>query len=233
MNVKRYPCSGSLRHCNPLAMLSPFLLIVLLLSACGGSASSGGNNGGNGTGNSPVKLYMIPKFTGIPPFTQANQGAQDVAKQYSYQLSYGGPTSSSATQQVQFIDSAVAKGYKGLFISADDPAAVTPALQRAQQNGVSVVSFDADVLPAGRAVYVEGTSAQQIADGQLEMLGSQINYSGDFAILSAQATDANQVQWNKLLVQDLQTNPKYKGMHLVAPARRFYSVGCTVYAKYS
>jgi len=46
---------------------------------------------------------MIPKFTGIPPFTQADQGAQQFAQQFGYQLSYGGPTSSSATQQVQFI----------------------------------------------------------------------------------------------------------------------------------
>ena len=214
MNLKQRLYFGSSRHRGPLAILAPFLLIVLLLSACGGGGST--SSGGSSTGNSSsVKLYMIPKFTGIPPFTQANQGAQDVAKQYGYQLSYGGPTSASATQQVQFINSAVAKGYKGIFISGDDPAAVTPALQRAQQNGVSVVSFDADVLPAGRSIYVEGTSAQQIADGQLEMLGSQIGYSGDFVILSAQATDANQVQWNKLLVQSLQTNPKYKNMHLV------------------
>lgn len=214
MNLKQRLYFGSSRPHSPLAILAPFLLIVLLLSACGGGGST--SPGGSSTGNSSsVKLYMIPKFTGIPPFTQANQGAQDVAKQYGYQLSYGGPTSASATQQVQFINSAVANGYKGIFISGDDPAAVTPALQRAQQNGVSVVSFDADVLPAGRSIYVEGTSAQQIADGQLEMLGSQIGYSGDFVILSAQATDANQVQWNKLLVQSLQTNPKYKNMHLV------------------
>lgn len=211
MNLKQRLYFGSPRRRSPLALFTPFLLLVLLLSACGGAASSGSSTGSS----SPVKLYMIPKFTGIPPFTQADQGAQSFGTQYGYQLSYGGPTSSSATQQVQFINSAVAKGYKGIFISADDPAAVTPALERAQKNGVSVVSFDADVLPAGRTIYVEGTSDQQIANNELEMLGSQIGYSGNFVILSAQATDANQVLWNKLLVQDLQTNPKYKNMHLV------------------
>src|SRR5258708_13633681 len=92
---------------------------------------------------------------------------------------------------------------------------VTAAVQGGQQNGVTVVSYDSDVLPAGRTAYVEGTSAQQIADIQLQMLGSQINYTGDFVILSAQATDSNQVLWNSLLVQDLKTNPKYKNMHLV------------------
>jgi rhamnose transport system substrate-binding protein len=214
MNVKLYSCAASLRHRGLFTLSVCFVLVLLLVSACGGSGN-GGSSTTPGTSSSAAKLYMIPKFTGIPPFTQANQGAQQFAQQFGYQLSYGGPTTASATQQVQFINNAVANGYKGIFISADDPAAVTPALQRAQQNGVSVVSFDSDVLPAGRTVYVEGTSAQQIADIQLQMLGSQINYTGDFVILSAQATDSNQVLWNKLLVQELQTNPKYKNMHLV------------------
>lgn len=193
--------------------MTPVLVIALVLSACGSGSTTASSGGSSST--SSVKLFMIPKFTGIPPFTQADQGAASMAKTFGYQLSYGGPTSASATQQVQFINSAVTKGYKGIFISADDPATVTPALQRAQQSGTTVVSFDSDVLPAGRSVYVQGTSAAQIADGELQMLGSQINYSGDFVILSAQATDSNQVLWNKLLVQDLQTNPQYKNMHLV------------------
>jgi rhamnose transport system substrate-binding protein len=214
MNDRLYSIAAPVRHRRLFTLCVSFILIALLASACG-SSGSGGSSPSSGSSSSTIKLYMIPKFTGIPPFTQADQGAQQFAQQFGYQLSYGGPTSSSATQQVQFINNAVSKGYKGIFISADDPAAVTPALQRAQQNGVTVVSYDSDVLPAGRTAYVEGTSAQQIADIQLQMLGSQINYSGDFVILSAQATDSNQVLWNKLLVQDLQTNPKYKNMHLV------------------
>jgi rhamnose transport system substrate-binding protein len=163
---------------------------------------------------SAVKLFMLPKFTGIPPFTQADQGAAQFAKTFGYTLDYGGPTTASATDQVKFIDSSVARGYKGIFISADDPAVVTPALKRAQQNGVTVVSYDSDVLPDGRSIYVEGTSADFIAQVQLDMLGSQIGYKGDFVILSASATDTNQVQWNKLLVQDLK-KPKYANMHLI------------------
>ena len=56
----------------------------------------------------------------------------------------------------------------------------------------------------------------QIALAQLNMLGSQIGYSGSFAILSAAATDSNQVLWNNQLKQDLKTNPKFKNMKLVA-----------------
>ena len=64
---------------------------------------------------------------------------------------------------VNFVNNAVSQGNKGIFISADNPSAVTPALVRAQTRGVKVVSFDSDVLPNGRSIYVQGTSADSIA----------------------------------------------------------------------
>jgi rhamnose transport system substrate-binding protein len=193
------------------------IAISVTAGACSSSNSGSGSTGGSAAGSgSGTAMYMLPKFTGIPVFTQADQGAESMAAKWGYKLSYGGPTAASATQQVNFINTAVSDGSKGIFISADDPAAVTPALQRAQQHGVTVVSFDSDVLPQGRSLYIQGTSADLIANIELQMLGSQIGYSGKFVILSAQATDTNQVLWNRLLAQDLRTNPKYKNMQLVA-----------------
>src|SRR5438128_484902 len=78
-----------------LAVLPVVLLTALAAGRADGSAS----------GN--VKLFMLPKFTGIPPFTQADNGANQIGKGYGYKLDYGGPTTSSATQQVQFVDNAV------------------------------------------------------------------------------------------------------------------------------
>jgi rhamnose transport system substrate-binding protein len=188
---------------------------ALALAACGSSSNGGSGGGSGGSSGSGTKLFMLPKFTGIPPFTQAAAGARQMATNWGYKLTYQGPTTASATQQVSFINTAVSSGNKGIFLSADDPSAVTPALTRAQQRGVKVVSFDSDTLPAGRSIFVQGASADSIAETELNMLGSQIGYSGSFAILSAQATDTNQVQWNKVLTSDLKSNPKYKNMHLV------------------
>src|ERR1700679_3346476 len=209
------------RHRWLLGLLA--IVAALALAACGSSSRkssrSGGGGGGGGGGSSSsgagTKLFMLPKFTGIPPFTQAAAGAKQMASNWGYKFSYGGPTTASATQQVSFLNTAVSGGNKGIFLSADDPSAVSPTLVRAQQEGVKVVSFDSEVWPPGRSIFVQGTSADSIAASELNMLGSQIGYSGSFAILSAQATDTNQVQWNKVLTNDLKTNPKYKNMHLV------------------
>src|SRR5438045_4124595 len=53
---------------------------------------------GRADGAGGVKLFMLPKFTGIPPFTQADEGAKAVGATWGYTLDYGGPTTSSASQ---------------------------------------------------------------------------------------------------------------------------------------
>ena len=110
-----------LRHTKKaVALITASVSLVVGLSAVGVGAASGASS---------TTLFMLPKFTGIPPFTQADQGAAAQAATYGYTLKTG-PTSSSATEQVSFINEAVAAGDKGIFISADNPTAVTPALVR-------------------------------------------------------------------------------------------------------
>jgi rhamnose transport system substrate-binding protein len=164
-----------------------------------------------------VKVFMIPKFTGVAPFTQAAAGCKTEGAKLGLNCLYGGPTTASAVDQVNFINNAVAAGDKGIFISNDDAATANPALVRAEKHGVKVVTFDSDSLPSGRTVYVEGTSTASIALTELNMVGSQMKpaFTGKFIILSAQATDSNQVTWNNQVKADLKL-PKYKKMQLAA-----------------
>lgn len=164
-----------------------------------------------------VKVFMIPKFTGIAPFTQAAAGCKSQGAKLGLNCLYGGPTTGSAVDQVNFINNAVSAGDKGVLISNDDAATTNPALVRAEKHGVKVVTFDSDALPTGRTVYVEGTSTASIAQTELNMMGSQMKpaFTGKFIILSAQATDSNQVTWNKQVKADLKL-PKYSKLKLVS-----------------
>jgi rhamnose transport system substrate-binding protein len=178
-----------------------------------GVVAGAGTAGASGT----VKVFMIPKFTGIAPFTDAAAGCKKQGKKLGLNCLYGGPTTGSATDQVNFINNAVSAGDKGIFISNDDAATTNPALVRAEKHGVKVVTFDSDALKTGRTVYVEGTSTASIATTELNMLGSEMTpaYTGSFIILSAQATDTNQVTWNAQVKADLSMS-KYSKMTLAA-----------------
>jgi rhamnose transport system substrate-binding protein len=160
------------------------------------------------------KVFLLPKFIGIPVFTQNAVGARQAAKELGDKITYNGPTDASATKQVQFINSAVRQGFDAIIISADDPNAVAPALKRAQQRGVKVVSYDADTQTGARTIYVSPPSAKDIGISQVEWVGSQIGYKGQIAILSAAPTAANQNLWIKYMKAALKTK-KYRGMTLV------------------
>ena len=160
------------------------------------------------------KIFLIPKFIGIPVFTQNGLGAKMAAKELGDTVTYNGPTSASATAQVSFINTAVQQGAGAIIISGDDPNAVAPALKRAMAKGVKVISYDADVAPDARDVFVSPPDAASIGASQVEWLGSAIGYKGDFAILSSGPTEANQNTWIKYMKQTLK-QPKYKNMKLV------------------
>ena len=141
-------------------------------------------------------------------------GAKAAAKELGDTVTYNGPTSASATAQVSFINTAVQQGAGAIIISGDDPNAVAPALKRAMAKGVKVISYDADVAPDARDVFVSPPDAASIGASQVEWLGSAIGYKGDFAILSSGPTEANQNTWIKYMKQTLKL-PKYKNMKLV------------------
>src|ERR1039458_5504562 len=102
-----------------LALMS-FALIPMGVVAGAGSAGASGT----------VKVFMIPKFTGIAPFTDAAAGCKTEGKSLGLNCLYGGPTTGSATDQVNFINNAVAAGDKGIFISNDASSASTGACSK-------------------------------------------------------------------------------------------------------
>jgi len=163
------------------------------------------------------KVYLIPKFIGVPVFTQNSLGAKKAAKELGDTVTYNGPTSASATGQVQFINTAVQQGYNAIIISADDPNAVAPALKRAAARGVKVISYDGDTAADARTIFVSPPDAKSIGEAQVEWIGSTIGYKGQIAILSAAPTAANQNTWIKYMKAALKT-PKYKNMQLVKVA---------------
>lgn len=87
-------------------------------------------------------------------------------------------------------------------------------LKKAMDQGIKVVTFDSDTKPECRYAFVSPASAEDIAVRQLELLGEQIGYKGDIAILSAAQTATNQNAWIKSIRKELE-DARYKDMRLV------------------
>src|SRR5438034_3719269 len=159
-------------------------LVVALTAMAGTAAKQAG-----------YKIYLIPKTTTIPVFTQNGIGGKKAAKELGDTLTYNGPTDVSGPKQVPFINSAAQQGYNAIVISTPDAGAVAPALKRAAAKGVKTVSYDADTTPASRVIFVAPVSASGIGATMAQAIGRQIGYKGEIAIVSATPTSPNQNTW--------------------------------------
>jgi rhamnose transport system substrate-binding protein len=160
------------------------------------------------------KIFLLPKTTTIPVFTQNGLGGKQAAKELGDTLTYNGPTDVSGPKQVPFIDAAARQGYNAIVISTPDPNAVAPALKRATAKGVKVVSFDGDTAPDSRTIFVAPSSNKLIGAIEVQWAGQETHYTGEIAILSATPTSPNQNTWIKFMKEELK-KPQYKNMKLV------------------
>ena len=158
---------------------------------------------------------LVPKNLGNPYFDTANKGAQDAAKELGVTVTYQGPATADATQQIQLLNSLIAQHVQGLAISADDSDALVPVGKQAISQNIPVVSWDAAISPGGRTVHINQANAEDIGRGQIQLVSKLIGGKGKIAILSATSTAPNQNEWIKWMKDEL-TKPENAGLELVA-----------------
>jgi rhamnose transport system substrate-binding protein len=160
------------------------------------------------------KVAFLPKNIGNPYFSIAFSGGKGAAKKDGDSVKQFGPATADPSAQASYISTIVQEGYNAICISADDPNVPVPALKNAMSQGVKVVSFDSDVASDGRNIFVNQASTGQIGRIEVQILGKEIKYKGQIAILSAAPTATNQNAWIGFMKKELK-KAKYKKMHLV------------------
>ncbi len=192
--------------------LGLIVLTIFTLTACGGGGSSS-SGGSTPSASSALNIAFLPKQINNPYFDTAASGGKEAATALSGKFEQVGPSSANAAAQVPFITTLTEQHVGAIVISGDDPNAVAPALKQAMAQGVKVVSFDADVAPDARNVFVNQANSEQIGRSEVDLLAQQINSTGQIAILSAASTAANQNTWIGFMKDELAA--KYPNMKLV------------------
>lgn len=161
-----------------------------------------------------MKIALLVKSLGNGFFEAANKGAEEAAKELGgVEIIYTGPTTTTAEGQIEVINSLIAQGVDAIAISANDPDAVVPALKKAQQRGIKVISWDSGVAPEGRIMHLNPSSNELIGKMCLQLAKDHLpDGKGDFAILSATTTSTNQNIWIEEMKKQLKDFP---GLNLV------------------
>jgi len=161
-----------------------------------------------------ARIAMVVKALGIGFFEAARKGGEEAVKQLgNAELIYTGPTSTTAEGQIETVNALIAQHVNGIAITANDPDALVPVLKRAMQRGITVVSWDSAVAPAGRQAYLAAASVEDIGSTLDKLAAAPINSLGEIAILSTTPTATNQNSWIAAMKPALSA---YPGLKLVA-----------------
>ncbi|MGL4281210.1 MAG: rhamnose ABC transporter substrate-binding protein [Albidovulum sp.] len=160
-----------------------------------------------------TRIALVVKALGIGFFEAANKGAEEAAKELGdVEIIYTGPTDTTAEGQIEVINALIAQQVNAIAISANDRDALVPALKKAMDRGITVISWDSGVAPEGRQMHLNPSSNALIGNMIIKLAADHLPDGGDVAVLSASATATNQNTWieemNKVL-------PNYPGINVV------------------
>lgn len=160
-----------------------------------------------------VKIALVVKALGIGFFEAAAKGAEEAAKELGdVEIIYTGPTDTTAEGQIEVINALIAQGVNAIAVSANDKDALVPALQKAMERGITVISWDSGVAAEGRQMHLNPSSNALIGNTIIKLAADHMPEGGDVAILSASATATNQNTW---IEEAKKVLPNYPGVNLV------------------
>ncbi|HUC92885.1 MAG TPA: rhamnose ABC transporter substrate-binding protein [Paenibacillus sp.] len=218
-----------------LAACLTTVLIVVLLAACGGN-----NGGGNGAQSSPAnapadngakadngtaagdaggkkKYAIIFKNTGNPYGEKQMEGFKNAVEELGHEAILKAPDQPTAEAQIQMIEELISQKVDAIAMVANDPDALQPALKKAMDQGIKVLSLDSAVNAKSRMVHVNQADPERIGRVQVQAISEMIGGKGQIAVLSATSQATNQNTWIEWMKKELE-DPKYKDIELVKVA---------------
>jgi rhamnose transport system substrate-binding protein len=170
-----------------------------------------------------IVIYFIPKNLGNPYFEALSTGFYDAIAELgeeNFKYIYTGPQTAEADSQIEFVKKAIQDKAGAIFIASNSNTALNSVFDEARGAGVRVYIINQDIpgSEAHRDAAIMPVNFDKIGSAQVELLGRQIGYEGQFAILSATVDAPDQNTWVDLMKQELENNPKYEKMELLEVA---------------
>jgi ABC-type sugar transport system substrate-binding protein len=196
--------------------LLSFLLVtaVVVSSGCKKSEPTATDNTSSTPAGRKLTIALLPKSKGNAYFISCSKGADKAAKELGDELIFDGPTDTDPAKQNEIVENWITLGVDVIAAACENKEGISTALRKAQAKGIKVITYDADALPDARQFFVNQATPQGIGYGLMDEAARLCDSNGDFAIITASLTAANQQEWQKYIEADLATN--YPNMKLLA-----------------
>ncbi len=164
-------------------------------------------------GHKPV-IALMPKAKGDPYFISCKAGADEAAKELGVELLWDGPTDLDPAKQNEVVEAWITRGVDAIAVSVENKVGISTVLRKAKEKGIKVVTWDADAEQDARDYFINQATPQGIGYTLTDEAARILNGKGDFAIITASLSAANQNDWIKFIKERLAQ--KYPDMKLVA-----------------
>ena len=169
--------------------------------------------GAKAAGHKPL-IAMMPKAKGDPYFVSCKQGADEAAKELGVELLWDGPTDLDPAKQNEVVEAWITRGVDVIAVSVENKVGISTVLRKAKEKGIKVITWDADAEKDARDFFIDQATPQGIGYTLTDEAARILNNKGEFAIITASLSAANQNEWIKYIKERL--SQKYPGLKLVA-----------------
>lgn len=142
-----------------------------------------------------TQIAFIPQIAGIPYYVAMEEGARRAAEELGAEYVQEGPTSTNAADQLRIFESFVNQGFDVIAISPLDEETLKPAISRALEQGIVVLTSDADAPGSDRQFFVAQALDQDLGYTLLDEAVDRIGESGKIAIVSDSPTIQSMQNW--------------------------------------
>ena len=192
---------------SQIAILSAVIFVAALIVAGSNwwsmrslrqELKSPGTSNATTTGRKPV-IAMMPKAKGDPYFVSCKQGADEAAKELGVELLWDGPTDLDPAKQNEVVEAWITRGVDVIAVSVENKVGISTVLRKAKEKGIKVITWDADAEKDARDFFIDQATPQGIGYTLTDEAARILNNKGEFAIITASLSAANQNEWIKYI----------------------------------
>jgi rhamnose transport system substrate-binding protein len=147
----------------------------------------------------PLTIAMMPKSKGNAYFIACRRGAEEAAKELGIELIWDGPTDTDPAKQNEVVEAWITRGVDVIAVAVENRVAISSVLRKARERGIKVITWDADAEPDARDFLVNQATPEGIGNTLMDHAGRILGGEGEFAIITASLTAANQIEWQKYI----------------------------------
>jgi rhamnose transport system permease protein len=189
-------------------------MLIRSMKEQGGPIATAQSQGGAAIPGKKNVIAMMPKAKGDPYFISCRKGAEEAAKELGAELLWDGPTDLDPAKQNEVVEAWITRGVDAIAVSVENKEGISTVLRKAREKGIKVITWDADSQKDARDFLINQATPQGIGETLTDEAARIMGGTGEFAIVTASLSAANQNEWIKFIRQRL--TEKYPGMKLVA-----------------